>query len=424
MIAGLAVLFALALVAGGFYAWLGRPQVSDAELQVSVNDLLEGLKVQWDPRLFVCEVRAQVARGAVTLEGFVDGIKRDDLLSAVRALAGVRRVTDRAVQLPDPALGPEVTGLVGVAVANLGDGPGQDQGDHVVTQARLADPVEVLRQEGGWYLVRMTDDGYLGWLNGENLIRLDQAALAAYSDREQVLVTVKFATIRRPRPPGEPGDGTVSTPDTEGTGVIMTAVMGTILPVALDGADGLPGGSGGEPGVGGGGEPTGSEDYLGVVLPDGEAGLIKVSEVRRLPSARAVFTEARPAEAIIALAEEYRGLPYLWGGTTSQGFDCSGFVQFVFGMNGYQLPRDADMQFKVGAPVADRSQLRPGDLVFWTTYKAGPSHIGIYIGGARYIHSGGTNGVTINSFDPQALDYSEKLDQAYIGARRVIEAGQ
>jgi len=392
MIVGLAALFVLALVAGGLYAWLGRPQVSDAELQVSVNDLLEGLKVQWDPRLFVCEVRAQVARGDVTLEGFVDGVKREDLLSAVRALAGVRRVTDRVVQLPDPTLGPEVAGLVRVAVANLGDEPGQDQGDHVVTQARLADPVEVLRQESGWYLVRMTDDGYLGWLNGENLIRLDQATLAAYSEREQALVTAKFATIH-----------------TEGTGVIVTAVMGTILPVALDGTDGSPGASGGE---------------LGVLLPNGEAGLIKVSEVRRLPSARAVFAQARPAEAIIALAEEYRGLPYLWGGTTSQGFDCSGFVQFVFGMNGYQLPRDADMQFKVGAPVADRSQLRPGDLVFWTTYKAGPSHIGIYIGGARYIHSGGTNGVTINSFDPQALDYSEKLDQAYIGARRVIQAGQ
>jgi hypothetical protein len=394
MAAALAALFVLAAIAGGVWGLRGGPRVSDANVTAAVAEAIAVLRTEWDPRLFVLEATPAASGGGVTLAGVVDRARAAELLAAARKASGGRPVVDRLVRLPDPALGPETVALVVVAVANLGDAPGRAQGEHLVTQARLGDALEVLRERDGWYLVRMTDDGYLGWVDPAGVVRLTPAELAAYSAGEHVLVTAKLADVF----------------EAEGGQVLLRAVMGSALKAGrgpdLDE-------------VGRDGSGTDSA-YLAVTLPDGRAGLIRDTEARLLPTALAVWAETRPAAEIIALAERFLGLPYLWGGTTSQGFDCSGFTQFVFGLNGYRLPRDADMQYGVGTPIADRSALLPGDLVFWSTAKAGPSHVGIYIGGLRYIHSRGSAGVTINSFDPRASGYDEGLEQAYIGARRLV----
>lgn len=91
---------------------------------------------------------------------------------------------------------------------------------------------------------------------------------------------------------------------------------------------------------------------------------------------------------IVALAQRYLGVQYVWGGTTPAGFDCSGLVQYVYGKNGIQLPRTTYNQIMVGASVGP-DKLRPGDLVFFDTdaSKKGPDHVGIYIGGGKFIHA-------------------------------------
>lgn len=384
-----------------------EPRVPDADISREVTAALEVLKSQWDPRLFVVDVAAEVSQGVVTLSGDVDGSKHAELLAKVEAIPGTRRVVDELRQLPDPALGGETEGIVSVAVANLGDGPGQDLGEHLVTQARLGDPLEVLLERDGWFLVRMTDDGYLGWLGPDSFARVTAAEREAYLAGEQALVTSKFAAIHEaPRAGGGENQ----------SAVLLTAVMGTMLPLAAEADSGDT--------SSGGAAAGGAAADVAVRLPSGQVGYVGAADVRLLDSAVAVFASQGTAEDIIALAESYRGLPYLWGGTTSYGFDCSGFVQFVFGFCGYRLPRDADMQYGVGAAVESRSELRPGDLVFWSTYKAGPSHVGIYIGDGRYIQSGGSSGVAVYSLDPAAPDYSETLDHAYIGARRILGTGQ
>ncbi len=83
----------------------------------------------------------------------------------------------------------------------------------------------------------------------------------------------------------------------------------------------------------------------------------------------------------------YRGAPYRWGGRSLAGFDCSGLAQTVFGKNGITLPRSANEQYQMGKPVS-KSELLPGDLVFFkNTYRAGLSHVGIYVGDGMFIHS-------------------------------------
>jgi len=105
------------------------------------------------------------------------------------------------------------------------------------------------------------------------------------------------------------------------------------------------------------------------------------------------------------------GVPYVFGGTSRSGFDCSGYTQYVFKGSGISLPRTAAEQYTEGSSVS-RQQLQSGDLVFFSTYAAGASHVGIYIGGDRFV-AASNSGVSISSLD------SDYYSNRYIGARRV-----
>lgn len=116
-------------------------------------------------------------------------------------------------------------------------------------------------------------------------------------------------------------------------------------------------------------------------------------------------------QALIATGQKYMGVPYVWGGETPDGFDCSGFTQYVMKQNGIQIPRTAAEQYAAGRAV-DKANLQVGDLVFFTTYKPGASHVGFYMGGGKFLHaSSAAKQVTINSLDEQY--YTDH----YIGAR-------
>ncbi|WP_018131085.1 C40 family peptidase [Effusibacillus pohliae] len=121
--------------------------------------------------------------------------------------------------------------------------------------------------------------------------------------------------------------------------------------------------------------------------------------------------EKRLLQARIAgTAQRYIGVPYVWGGQSPTGFDCSGFTGYVFARNGLTLPRVSEEQFNAGVPVP-KSQLEAGDLVFFSTYKPGPSHVGIYLGDGTFIHASSSKGVTISSLS------NPYWTAHYIGAR-------
>lgn len=128
---------------------------------------------------------------------------------------------------------------------------------------------------------------------------------------------------------------------------------------------------------------------------------------------RGLFDTRRAAEVVVS-AKRFLGVPYVWAGASPGGFDCSGFVYYLYTKVGVNLPRMADGQFTVGLPVK-RSELQPGDLVFFSTYEPGPSHCGIYVGNNQFIHaSSGAGEVTITPLTKQY--YVER----YLGARRVL----
>jgi len=117
---------------------------------------------------------------------------------------------------------------------------------------------------------------------------------------------------------------------------------------------------------------------------------------------------------IVATALTLRGTPYRNGGSEpSEGFDCSGFVQWVFAQHGTVLPRDVKHQFDSGEKI-DANEVKPGDLVFFETVSRGPSHVGIAIGGNEFVHAPSSKGVV--RIERLSTDYWSKR---WVGAKRV-----
>lgn len=259
-------------------------------------------------------------------------------------------------------------GRVAVPVASVFAAPSWSS--ERVTQVLLGDQVRILGQKGPWLKVLVPDQyrepqGYPGWMQGKDVVP------GAAGPGPRVVVRVPRAALR-PRP------------DT-GAQVKMWAYLGTRLELA---------------------EERG--EWRAVKVP-GQADPLWVQASQALPEE--ALRTGDPRE-ILDTAAQLKGVPYLWGGMSGLGLDCSGYIYIVLRTHGWTLPRDADQQFLVGQPVA-RAELAPGDLVFFGKSASRISHVGIYLGQGRFLDASGRRGVAVSTLgDPS---YSP-----YVGARRIL----
>ena len=160
-----------------------------------------------------------------------------------------------------------------------------------------------------------------------------------------------------------------------------------------------------------------SEGWYEVQLPGGDPGWVRQEDLREAPISRP-RDKSHPAtgDMVVREAMQYLGVRYVWGGVSSQGLDCSGFIYVVFSAFAPDLLRMASYDyFRMGLPV-NQAELQPGDLVFFTTYAPGASHVGIYVGDRRFLHaSSSASAVAISSLDEAY--YTTR----YVGARRLVE---
>jgi len=138
----------------------------------------------------------------------------------------------------------------------------------------------------------------------------------------------------------------------------------------------------------------------------------RLSTIRRFASGIAARGSAI-ASGLTRSAMRFIGTPYSFGGTSARGFDCSGYVQHVFAMMGMHLPRTADAQYDAARRIAQNAMVK-GDLVFFHTYAEGVSHVGIYLGNDKFIHSSSSHGVTVSSL------HDSYWAARYLGAKRVF----
>jgi len=252
-----------------------------------------------------------------------------------------------------------------------------------VTQALIGEPLVAEGGQKDWYYVQ-TWDTYRGWIPNYAMRLLDDGSRTYASTGPVAVVRSLWAEVRE-----QPSE-------------LATIVTKATVAAELEITD-----------------STG--DWVELRLPDGKMGFVRKSDVKLVDKDKAVAIWLPTPDKIIETACRFIGVPYLWGGTSPFGLDCSGFVQLVHRIHGITLLRDAGIQ--AGDPRCqrvEREDVKMGDLVFFgkpphvEDLKA-ITHIGIAMDNDRFIHSGGRCGVHISRFDDPASPYFGR----YWGARRM-----
>lgn len=221
-------------------------------------------------------------------------------------------------------------------------------GSEMSTQALMGTPLRLLEQtENGWWRVEMPD-GYRGYIIGNSLTLLDSAAMERWKRAERMMVTVMHE-VRLVE-------------DTVSRQPVADLVAGDILELE---------------------SRSGRWDKLR--LPDGRSGWLRGEMLTPLAD---VKPGADAAARIVRSAASLMGTPYLWGGMSSKGVDCSGLVRVAYGNVGIILPRDASQQAKVGNEVAP-GYYREGDLAFFTGTSGRVNHVAIIVEGDSVIEAAG-----------------------------------
>ncbi len=255
----------------------------------------------------------------------------------------------------------------------------------LLNQALLGTPVKVFKKKGEWYYVQ-SPNRYLGWMNKGDLVLFDTAGLQKYDAGKKIVFNRQCGF-------------SYSKPDIKSL-VVSDLVIGCILPVKGE-----------------------EKNFLKVAYPDGRMAFVRKKDVVDYKK----FIQRKPEEnKLVETALKFNGIPYLWGGFSSKGIDCSGFSSIVYYLNGIILQRDASQQTKFGKEITtdyDYTKLRPGDLLFFGRKAKGNqkekvTHVAIYIGNGRFIHS--SKRVHISSMDSLQPNFESRYPALFVRAVRII----
>ncbi len=290
-------------------------------------------------------------------------------------------VVDKIVILPDESVGSKKYALINISVAPLRTSPKHSA--ELATQAILGTPVNVLKKENGWYLVQ-TPDHYIAWTNSGSLTLMDQKQYLKWKNDPKIVYLNTYGFSM----------------NEAGTQRVSDLVSGNIL--ALDHE---------------------TENYFAVIYPDGRKANINKNEAEILKNWCNKITVSD--SSVSYTANDLMGIPYLWGGTSTKGLDCSGFTKTVYFLNGLILPRDASQQVHVGKLVdKDKvfSKLQVGDLLFFGRKNDDQTekviHVGMWLGNNQFIHASGD--VHISSMDSLAENFDDYNFNRYLRTKRII----
>ena len=296
-------------------------------------------------------------------------------------------VVDSIHVLPDEKIN-EVFAVVRLSVCNIRTKP--DHTAEMSTQSILGTPLKVYKIMNGWAQVQ-TPDNYIGWV--------DLSGIVLMTDDE------KSNWLKLPKLISNSQLGFVLESEEEGSRPVSDIVTGSIL--------GLKG-------------ESLNKNFWIVSFPDKRIGYVPKNSFRKLEE----FAEMMrfvSNDDIVNTAYQFMGAPYLWGGTSSKGMDCSGFTKTVYFLNGLIIPRDASQQVMAGDVVPldeNYSQLQMADLLFFGNKRSDNTdritHVALYIGNGKFIHSSGN--VKIESLRKSDPDYNNFRSASLLQVRRYLNA--
>lgn len=285
---------------------------------------------------------------------------------------------DSVQVLPAAVLEDKTWALVSISVAPMRSKPAYSS--EMVSQTTLGTPVKLLEKQGGWYRVQ-TPDLYLGWVSSGSLVP------KTVGEMDEWKQTVRYVYFQN--------DGQLLSQAAEHAEPVSDLVLGNIIQV------------------------TGKKgDYLQAALPDGRTGFVRASQCIPMEN------WGKGKAAVSKILDEGRSLmgsPYLWGGTSTKGLDCSGFVKTCYLSQGIILARDASQQARFGTMVdVEEMKFEPGDLLFFGRSKEKITHVGLYLGDDKFIHCSGR--VKISSFNPEDEAYEAHRRETLVASRRLLNS--
>ncbi|MBQ6286372.1 MAG: C40 family peptidase [Bacteroidales bacterium] len=340
------------------------------------------------------------------------------IVTAFCAILSAMAASTASAQAPagsQVATGQQVTS--GMAVVEFSANMMREEPDYAAElgdQALMGTIVEVLGREGTWVKVK-SPEPYTAWVTDMGLVEMSPKQIEDYLEAPKYICTVPVSHVYE-----EPSLK---------SGIVSELLLGDIVRIlyktithtrgSLKGYDE--------------GRAVLTKKFVGVVLPSGKTGYVPAKDVdvfyrwAKEKKARSGETDSF-GEDVIRTSCLFLGVPYMWGGTSIKNVDCSGLVRSAYFANGVLLPRNASQQARVGEGVdifsasgeVDWKDLKAGDLVFWgreatEDAPAKATHVGLYIGDGKFIHSAQI--VRISSLDKDDPDF---YDRRPILARRII----
>ena len=281
--------------------------------------------------------------------------------------------------LPPEEFGDTTHALVNVSVGNLKRSPNHRA--ELVDQVLMGMELKLIKAKSYWYLVQ-TPTNYLGWITRNSITRLKDENLKIWQDSERYTLMINFDQI-------------FSNPS-EHSQIVSDLVLGSVFI-----------------------KKSNRGQWMEIELPDGRTGFVKSRHIK--PYQATDNTTFPDRKKIIERAKAMMGIPYIWGGNSSKAFDCSGFTSAVFQTEGYQLPRDASMQVRLGEeiiPDSNYSNVLPGDLIFFGSPNR-IDHVGICLGGSYFIQASGD--VHISSLDEGDELFSSYRKNHFRHIKRIIK---
>ncbi|WP_343330657.1 C40 family peptidase [Polaribacter staleyi] len=360
---------------------------NEAKSITEIQNMHTHLKTEFAPdkRVELFDINFEIADNQLILEGETTSKKAFSIL--LDSLKNRQLTFTNNVRiLPDTAVGNLQFAVARNSVINIRSNPKHSA--ELGTQGLLGMSLKVLDKKGDFYRVQ-TPDNYISWVDKGGITRMNKKDFDTWNASKKVIFTKNFGFVY--------ADKSIKSE------IVSDITIGGLLQYISE-----------------------DDHFYEVKYPDNRIGFLKKDEAILYNYWIKNLTVSQ--ENIETTAKTMMGLPYLWGGTSSKGVDCSGFTKMVYLMNGFIIPRDASQQINAGKIVdtdLNFKDLEKGDLLFFgtkatATKKQRVVHVGIWLGNDKmeFIHSSGN--VHVSSMDSKEPNYDAFNKNRYLGSKRYL----